>query len=81
MDKGTRQCPQTTTFLKRQESRSGIEPRSFRLPPYRLTARPNRLTELVVVVVLLLLLYSVPQLQHGEASDTFSACWVILLSP
>ena len=31
-DKVTRQCPQTTTFLKRKESRSGIEPRSFRLP-------------------------------------------------
>ena len=31
MDKFTRQCPQTTTFLKRKESRSGIEPRSFRL--------------------------------------------------
>ena len=30
MDKVTRQCPQTTTFLKRKESRSGIEPRSFR---------------------------------------------------
>ena len=26
-DKVTRQCPQTTTFLKRKESRSGIEPR------------------------------------------------------
>ena len=38
MDKVTRQCPQTTTFLKRKESRSAIEPRS------RLTARPNRLT-------------------------------------
>ena len=25
-DKVTRQCPQTTTFLKRKESRSGIEP-------------------------------------------------------
>ena len=25
MDKVTRQCPQTTTFLKRKESRSGIE--------------------------------------------------------
>ena len=24
--------PQTTIFLKRKESRSGIEPRSFRLP-------------------------------------------------
>ena len=32
MDKVTRQCPQTTTFLKRKESRSGIEPKSFRLP-------------------------------------------------
>ena len=29
MDKVTRQCPQTTTFLKREESRSGIEPRSL----------------------------------------------------
>ena len=27
-DKVTRQCPQTTTLLKRKESRSGIEPRS-----------------------------------------------------
>ena len=32
MDKVTRQCPQTTAFLKRKESRSGIELRSFRLP-------------------------------------------------
>ena len=32
MDKVTGQCPQTTTFTKRKESRSGIEPRSFRLP-------------------------------------------------
>ena len=43
-DKATRQRPQTTNFLKRKESRSGIEPRSFRLPAYRLTARPNRLS-------------------------------------
>ena len=41
-DKVTRQCPETTTFLKRKESRSGIEPRSFGLPAYRLTARPNQ---------------------------------------
>ena len=27
-DKVTRQCPQTTNFLKRKESRSGIEQRS-----------------------------------------------------
>ena len=45
-DKVTRPCPQTTAFLKRKESRSGIEPRSFRLPAYRLTTRPNRLTTL-----------------------------------
>ena len=32
MVKVTRQCPQITTFLKRKESRSGIEPRSSRLP-------------------------------------------------
>ena len=46
-DKVTRQCPQTTTFLKRKESRSGSEPRSFRLPAYRLTARPNRFSRSV----------------------------------
>ena len=43
MDKVTRQCPQTTTFLKRKENQSGIEPSSFRLPAQRHTARPNRL--------------------------------------
>ena len=43
-DKVTRQCPQTTTFLKRKESRSGIEPRSFCLPAPRLTARYTFLT-------------------------------------
>ena len=35
MDEVTRQCPlqtNVTTFLKRKESRSGIEPRPFRLP-------------------------------------------------
>ena len=31
-------------FLKTKKSRSGIEPRSFRLPALRLTAGPNRLT-------------------------------------
>ena len=30
------QCPQTTTFRKRRESRSKIDPRPFCLPPYRL---------------------------------------------
>ena len=48
MDKVTTQSPQTTTFLKRKETRSGIEPRSFRLPMVDgLTARPNRLTPCV----------------------------------
>ena len=31
-DNVTRQCPQTTTFVKRKDSRSGIEPRPFCLP-------------------------------------------------
>ena len=44
-DKVTRPCPQTTTFEEKGEP-SGIEPRSFRLPAYRLTARPNRLSQL-----------------------------------
>ena len=44
MDKVTRQSAQTTTVLRGKENRSGIEPGSFRLPAYRLTARPNRLT-------------------------------------
>ena len=43
-DRITRQCPQITTFLKRKESRSRIEPKPFRLQsvltPY---ARPIRL--------------------------------------
>ena len=43
-DKVKRQCPQTTTF-EELESRSGIEPRSLRLPAYRVTARPNRLSK------------------------------------
>ena len=52
-DKVTRQYPQTTTFLKRRESRSGIEPRSALL----LTVRPNRLTLISSVVVQVLRLY------------------------
>ena len=31
-DKVRRQCPQTTTFLKRKDSRSGFEPRQICLP-------------------------------------------------
>ena len=51
-DKVSGQCPQATTseetgeHLKRQESRSGFEPRSLCLPAQRLTARPNWLTNL-----------------------------------
>ena len=44
-DKVTRQCPQTTTFEEKGEPKPGIEPKSFRLPAYRLTARPNRLSD------------------------------------
>ena len=50
MDKVTRQCPQTTTFLKRKENEAVSNRRSFRLPTYRLTARPNRLTRVDVLV-------------------------------
>ena len=53
MDKVTRQCPQTTTFLKRKESRSGIEPRSLpltSLTPYR-WAKPAHLGPLLPVVL------------------------------
>ena len=32
-------------FEEKGEPKPGIEPRSFRLPAYRLTARPNRLSE------------------------------------
>ena len=34
-------------LFEEKGSRSGIEPRSFRLPALRLTARPNRLTKYV----------------------------------
>ena len=50
MDNVTGLCPQTTICLKRKESRSGIKPRSFRLPATSLTARPNRLTFLLARV-------------------------------
>ena len=45
MDKVTRQCPQTTTFLKRKESRNGFEPRSYAYEPNALPLGPNRLSE------------------------------------
>ena len=42
-DKVTRRCPQTTTLLKRKESRSGIEPRPLIcLPAQRLTGRRKK---------------------------------------
>ena len=40
-DKVTRPCPQTTTFEEKGEPKRY---RTFRLPAYRLTARPNRLS-------------------------------------
>ena len=44
-DKVTRQCPQITTFLKRKESRSEIDPEALLLTQSKsLTAGPNRLT-------------------------------------
>ena len=42
-DKVTRQCPQTTTFQEKGELKL-YRTESFRLPAYRLTARPNRLS-------------------------------------
>ena len=39
-DKVTRQCPQITTFLKRKESRSGIEPTSLCLPLHYILIPP-----------------------------------------
>ena len=42
-DKVTRPCPQTTTSEEKGEPKR-IEPRSVRLPAYRLTVRPNRLS-------------------------------------
>ena len=45
----TRQCPQTTTVLKRKESRNGIEPRSLilltSLTPYRWAKAAHRRCE------------------------------------
>ena len=47
-DKVTRPCPQTTTAVEEKGEpkryRTKVLPRSFRLPAYRLTARPNRLS-------------------------------------
>ena len=39
-------------LLKRKESRSGIEPRSFRLPAYHLTTRPNRLSSTLALALI-----------------------------
>ena len=43
-DEVTRQCPRTTTFLKRKESLIGVEPRPFCLPalPLGLTGSLGR---------------------------------------
>ena len=44
-DKVTRQCPQTTILKVKGEPKQIRKPRSLCLPAYRLTARPNRLTD------------------------------------
>ena len=72
-DKVTRPYTQTTTFLKRKESRSGIEPRSFRLPAYRLTARPNRLSakhEIIKSFYMSLCVQPVFRLGNGAVEQT-----------
>ena len=45
-DRATRQCPQTTTFLEREESRgqNRFEPRSLCLPANAVPLGQNRLT-------------------------------------
>ena len=55
-DKVTRQSPQTATFSKRKESRSGIEPRSFRLsanalPPGQTGSRLRRSRNLLFTIM------------------------------
>ena len=65
-DKDTRQCPQTTIFLKRKESRSGIEPRSFCLMAKRLTARSNQLTQSCLSMQYF---YTHPIPVHGHNND------------
>ena len=80
-NKVTRPCPQTTTFLKRKESRSGIEPRSFRLPAYRLTARPNRLSKPVCPVQCCFMsTETVPTVSDGEPRTSTSTFTQILSS-
>ena len=78
MDKVTRQCAQTTTFLKKKESRSGIEPRSFRLPAKRLTARPNRLTKYTftqTLAVILITRYLLVYMPNRILNSTSQLCW------
>ena len=68
-DKVTRQCPQTTTFERerRAEAVSNRGPSAYQ--PYRLTARPNRLSR-----CLLLLLVAFIQ----RCSPCY--CWSLLCS-
>ena len=46
--KVTRQCPQTTTFLKRKESQSRVQPRSFCLPLGQTGSRPDKSCEAII---------------------------------
>ena len=45
-DKVTRQCPQTTTFEEKGEPKR-YRTEVLRLPAYRLTAKPNRLSRVL----------------------------------
>ena len=58
--------PQTKKIEEREESRSGIEQRSFGLPAIRLTARPNRLTSCLGVILWQTLYTAIGRTNHLE---------------
>ena len=62
-DRVTRQCPQTTTFLKGMESRSGTEPRPFCLPT---PAGSNRFTSVTVGSASL---FNIVRVQHDAVGQ------------
>ena len=71
MDKVTRQCPQTTTFLKRKESQSGIEPRSFRLPALPLGQTGSHFVVVVDRFFLYIALFSALEQTHCAGKAGF----------
>ena len=80
----TRQCPQTTTFLKRNDSRSGIEPTSFRLPaqsPFltgRMFVRPNILRTLRRTMIRFLIELLVRRTWFGQSKLYFVLNWFVM---